>query len=201
MNNVIIGSGINSINDKTFYNCPNLSSITIPNNITSIGKSAFYGCNKLSGVEIPSSVTSIGASAFYGCDNMSLVIIGDGVTNIESKAFNNCTNLVDVYCKSMNAPNTASDAFDDSFSEKVTLHVPEGCVNSYKAVVPWSNSKNIIDINGDIPNPTGINFIDTESSNHSVFYYTIEGKRHIQPQRGINIIKMSDGTTKKVVFK
>ena len=31
--------------------------------------------------------------------------------------------------------------------------------------------------------------------------YTIDGKRINQLQRGLNIIKMNDGTTKKVVVK
>lgn len=31
-------------------------------------------------------------------------------------------------------------------------------------------------------------------------YYTIDGKRLTAPQRGINLVRMSDGTTRKVVY-
>ena len=31
--------------------------------------------------------------------------------------------------------------------------------------------------------------------------YTIDGKHISQPQRGLNIIKMNDGTTKKIIIK
>jgi hypothetical protein len=34
-----------------------------------------------------------------------------------------------------------------------------------------------------------------------VQYYSIDGKRIATPQRGLNIIKMSDGTTKKIIAK
>ena len=35
----------------------------------------------------------------------------------------------------------------------------------------------------------------------SQFYYTLDGKRSSKPQRGLNIVRISDGTTKKVVIK
>ena len=36
---------------------------------------------------------------------------------------------------------------------------------------------------------------------HEVARYTIDGKRISAPQKGINIIRMSDGSTRKVVVK
>jgi len=35
--------------------------------VTTIGMRAFYDCNNLTSVTIPNSVTSIGNDAFYGC--------------------------------------------------------------------------------------------------------------------------------------
>ena len=32
-------------------------------------------------------------------------------------------------------------------------------------------------------------------------YYTVDGRQLKQPQKGLNIIKSSDGTTRKVVIK
>ena len=33
-----------------------------------------------------------------------------------------------------------------------------------------------------------------------VGYYTIDGRRHSQPQSGVNIVKMSNGKAQKVLF-
>ena len=58
---------VTSIGNKTFYNCTNLASVTIPNTVTTIESWAFYGCSGLTSIEIPNSVESMGSSAFYGC--------------------------------------------------------------------------------------------------------------------------------------
>ncbi len=48
----------------------------------------------------------------------------------------------------------------------------------------------------------GIDEVETDSVNVvPVEYYTIDGRRYAQPQRGINLVKMSDGTVKKVIVK
>ena len=46
-------------------------------NVTSIGYQAFYECKNLTGITIPSSITSIGVEAFYNCYYLSSVNIND----------------------------------------------------------------------------------------------------------------------------
>ena len=82
------------IGDQAFYNCANLTSITLPNSITSIGIRAFNGCTNLTSVTIP-GVTSIGGNAFQGCTNLTSVTI-PGVTSIGGNAFNGCTELTSI---------------------------------------------------------------------------------------------------------
>lgn len=48
---------------------------------------------------------------------------------------------------------------------------------------------------------TGITGTQTSADVREVARYTIDGKRINQPQRGVNIVKYSDGTVKKVVVK
>lgn len=57
---------ITSIGDTAFYECNELSYITIPNSVTEIGHEAFAECYKLTSITIPNSVESIGFDAFYG---------------------------------------------------------------------------------------------------------------------------------------
>ena len=48
---------------------------------------------------------------------------------------------------------------------------------------------------------TGITDTQTSADVHEIARFTTDGKRINQPQRGINIVKYSDGTVKKVVVK
>ena len=51
-------------------------------------------------------------------------------------------------CLAENVPSTKNDAFEGSYIEYVTLHVPDGSVAVYKQAEPWKNFKNIVGLNG-----------------------------------------------------
>ena len=110
---------ITSIGTNTFYNCSELTSVTIPNNVTNIGggafdrcfglisvtignsvtnigMSAFNYCHSLTSVTIPNSVRSIGDYAFKLCGGLTEITIGNGVTSIEGHSFEYCSNLTKV---------------------------------------------------------------------------------------------------------
>ena len=93
---VFLGEGVTSIEDRAFYNCTSLTSVTIPSSVTSIGSSAFYNCTSLTSVTIPEGVTSIGSYAFEGCRGLTSVTIPEGVTSIGSSAFYNCRGMTSV---------------------------------------------------------------------------------------------------------
>ena len=107
--------------------------------VGSIGDYAFSGCSGLTSVTIGNSVTSIGEDAFIGCSRLTSVTIGNSVTSIGDDAFAYCTKLLSVYCYAENVPYTESDAFQASYPEKGTLHVPAASIESYKATEPWSD--------------------------------------------------------------
>ena len=169
LTSVTIPNSVTSIGEAAFSGCTSLTSVTIPTSVTSIGKSAFYWCTGLTSVIIPSSVTSIGIDAFCGCSGLISVAIPNSVTTIDDmafqscnglttvsfgsgiqyigyKAFAGCPELTDVRCYAENVPETQSDAFDGSYIEYATLHVPKGCLDAYKAVEPWKNFKEKVEM-------------------------------------------------------
>lgn len=56
-------------------------------------------------------------------------------------------------------------------------------------------------VNVTVTQATGITDTQTSADVREIARFTIDGKRINQPQRGINIVKYSDGTVKKVVVK
>ena len=71
--------------------------------------------------------------------------------SIGEEAFANCPDLLDVYCYAEKLPSTYSDAFDGSYPEYATLHVPDASIDSYKATAPWSSFGKIVGLSDEEP--------------------------------------------------
>ena len=134
-----IPESVSSIGNSAFRDCSSLKSITIPEGVTSIAYAAFWGCSSLTAINIPESVTSIGQDAFYNCSSLTAIVLPKSLKNINSEAFANCSELLDVYCYAEKVPSTYTNAFDGSYPEYITLHVPASALNAYKTTAPWSS--------------------------------------------------------------
>ena len=146
LSTITIPNSVTTIGKSAFLGCTGLTLVTIPNSVTSIGASAFDGCKALKSIDIPNSVKNIGRLAFAGCTGLITISIGSGISSIGSLAFKSCSELSDIYCYAENVPNTSNDAFNNSYIDYATLHVPEESVDAYKAAAPWSGFKNIVKI-------------------------------------------------------
>ena len=145
---VTIGKGVKHIGQYAFYGCSNLTTINISESVKSIAYNAFYRCSSLTTITIPenSQLTSIGSGAFYGCSSLTAIVLPKSLEHIYSEAFADCEKLLDVYCYAETVPQAHSDAFNDSYPESITLHVPATALNDYKSTAPWSSFGNIVEL-------------------------------------------------------
>ena len=195
--NTTIPNSVTSIGESAFYSCTGLTAITIPNNVTSIGRGAFIQCSNLAAIAIPDGVTSIGYAAFVDCWNLATIVLPKSVTTIDDYAFIRC-GLKDMYCYMEQLPVIGSDVFQDT-DYKAILHVPAGSLDAYCNADQWKKFKEIVALTDSDPGLTGISSPSVEQRGSEC--YDLSGRRTSKLQRGLNIVKMSDGTTKKVVIK
>ena len=91
-------------------------------------------------------MTSIGDLAFENCEVLTSVTIGSGVSEIGGYAFSLCPKLADVTCLAEKVPSTHAHAFNSSYPDKATLHVPAGAIEAYRVAEPWNRFMSILAI-------------------------------------------------------
>ena len=116
LSSVTIPNTVTSIGDNAFQDCTRLATVIVSNNMMSIGNKAFMNCYNLSSVTIPNSVFFIGDYAFYRCLSLISVTIPSGVTEIGFEIFYGCSNLT-----SVNIPNGVTSIGGSAFSNCSSL--------------------------------------------------------------------------------
>ena len=195
LTSVTIPSSVTSIGSVAFGNCSGLTSVTIPSSVTSIGSSAFSGCSGLTSVTIPSSVTSIGWSAFSGCSGLTSVTIPSSVTSIGDSAFEGCSGLTSVYVSWESPLSINASIFENVNTKSCILYVPKRTYDDY-----WLSNWGVFD-NIEEYDVTGIDNVTTSSDVKEISRYSVNGQRLKVPTKGLNIVKYSDGSVKKVVVQ
>ena len=178
-----------------FYRNTSLQSVVITDRETEISENEFYGCTNLKNVTIGEGVTTIGKWAFSGCSSLASFAFGSSVKTIGQEAFSDCTAMTHLVSKATTPPTCGTQALDDINKWNCTLSVPEGCNSVYQQANQW---KDFFFIDNDI---SGINSLAINKNLSVKSRYTLNGQQVSKPQRGLNIVRMSDGTTKKVVVK
>ena len=189
-----ISSSVTKIGKRAFEGCTGLTSVTIPSSVTIIDQFAFYGCSGLTSVNIPSSVTKIGYQAFRGCSGLTSVTIPSSVKYLGGDVFDYCSRLTSVYV-SWQSPISGAGFYRIDKS-KCILYVPQGTYQNYLLADEWGDFENIVEYD-----PTGINSVTNSTETKEVSRYSMDGQLLSAPTKGVNIVKYSDGSVKKVTVK
>ena len=195
LTSLTLPAGITSIGDDTFYGCSGLTSLTLPAGITSIGEYAFSGCSGLTSLNLPAGITSIDKYAFSGCSRLTSLTLPAGITSIGEFAFSYCSGLTSIYVYAEKVPRIGRYAFEGCASRKCTLYVPKGTYDNYR-LSEFGYFENIVEFDA-----TGIDKTTTSTDVEEVSRYSLNGQRLAVPVKGLNIVKYSDGTVRKVVVK
>ena len=210
LTSLTIPKSLTSIGPGAFDGCSGLTSIIVEtgnvkydsrNNcnalIETTSNELILGCKN---TVIPNTVTSIGAGAFGECSGLTSITIPNSVTSIGNYAFQNCTGLKEVISEVKN-PEAVSIGYDafTSTSSDIVLFVPSGTLSAYKSSSQWT--KWFKDIRELQSGETGIENVANPSVREENDFYTIGGVKLGHSNRGLRIVRMRDGTMKKVIVK
>ena len=203
-------AGITEIGDYAFEGCSGLKEVRfcINDNLdTYLTKGHPYigvGCGikyyinnkENTSIEIPSNVTILGKCVFQGCSGLTILTLPAGITEIGSWAFQGCSGLTSIYVYAEKVPKTGGDVFVGCDAKKCTLYVPMGTRDDYWVSDFGDYFENIVEFE-----PTGIDKTTTSTDVEEVARYSVNGQRLSAPTKGLNIVKYSDGSLKKVAVR
>ena len=149
---VTLPEGLESIGDRTFSQCENLTTMHFPESLKSIGYCAFKSCHGLQSVVFEGNVDTLGEQAFASCSNLTNIIIKGEMGELKKRQFTGLQQIRNVYCYSTKPPEANDETFEYSPIESAMLHVPEVAIETYRESPGWKAFGNIVKIEG---NPNG----------------------------------------------
>ncbi len=180
---------------KYYHNGQELTKLEIPSGVDKIGSYSFYKGVNLTSLTLPSSVTTIGYSAFRGCSGLTSLTLPSSVTSIGDSAFEGCSGLTSIYVSWESPLPINASIFEYANTKKCILYVPKGTYDDYW-LSNWGIFENIVEYDA-----TGIDHITTSGEAKEISRYAADGQRLEVPAKGLNIVKYSDGSVKKVVVQ
>ena len=202
-------ASITTIDKYAFCNCSGLTSLNLSSNITEISPDAFSYCSGLKEVRFcinddletyltkghPYIKVDCGINYYLNGKEVTSIVIPSSVTSLGNYAFQKCSTLQSVYV-SWPTPISAGNAFYEVNRKNCTLYVPQGTEQDYFLADVWGDFGNIVEFD-----PTGIDKTTTSTDVKEVSRYSANGQRLVGPTKGLNIVKYSDGSVKKVAVE
>lgn len=195
---VTLSDAITEIPEEAFAYCGYLHEIKLPAELKRIGYRAFCGSpyiGSFGGLKIPSKVTEIAPEAFYkSFQDIEVLELPASLKTVGDYAFAECSAKV-IYAY-MSEPFPLKDAdFNGLPRSECKLYVPKGCAKKYRQAEVWKEF-DIEEMDG-----TGIEGVTNDSTVTEVSRYNANGNMLTAPAKGLNIVRYSDGTVKKVMVE
>ena len=186
LTSIELPGGVEKIDEYTFYGCKGLKSVSLGNGVKTILKNSFDLCSSLESISFPASVESIGLSAFYRSGLKSIYVAGKPVCEER-----NSSSGIRVTPFSSKGGTSEFDLFSTC-----TLFVPKGKIDEYKALDIWKEFTKMEEYDP----ASGIKSSASARAGESA-RFTLNGQQIRTAKKGINIIRMSDGSVRKEVVK
>ena len=219
LTSVTLPPNLRGMGGRNFNNCRSLTNLDLPSSLTFIEESAFNNCRSLTNLNLPSSLTFIGVSAFSDCKGLTSLTLSPNIIVVGQEAFGHCSNLstltipqgltsiarlnqyhifsgsrLESVYVAWQTPVPAGFFFDDFDISKCTLYVPLGTKQAYSGTEVWREFGEIKEYD-----VSGVGKVDNHSEAKEVSRYSLDGQRLSAPVKGLNIVRYSDGSIKKVV--
>ena len=210
LTSLTLTSGITKIGDGTFVGCSGLKEVRfcINDNLdtyltkghpyigVNCGIKYYINDKEITSIEIPSNVTTLGNYVFEGCSGLTSLTLPAGITEIGDGAFSYCSGLTSIYVYAEIVPKIGRVEFTGVDAKKCTLYVPMGTYSDYWLSDFGDYFENIVEFEA-----TGIDKTTTSTDVEEVARYSVNGQRLSAPTKGLNIVKYSDGSVKKVAVR
>ncbi|MCM1302449.1 MAG: leucine-rich repeat domain-containing protein [Alistipes senegalensis] len=155
LTSVTIPDSVTSIGHSVFGDCSSLTAFygkfaSSDNRCLIDGTRLFaFAPAGLTSYTVPDGVTYIGEHVFSSCSDLTNLTIPDSVITIKIYTFSKCNSLTNIYCKAQTPPNIPIIPEMESYTlvaASVSLYVPIGCADAYRAAKIWKNFSNIIEM-------------------------------------------------------
>lgn len=178
LKSVKLGKSVKTLDDLCFNNCLKLQSVELNEGLDSIGDRAFCWTSDLKTIKLPSTLTKMGPGIFINSGVETVYAMMPTPTPIAENTFATVANKV----TTSNCPN-------------MTLHVPSGTLDAYKSAPVWGTFGTILD------DANSVSEIDVDDADSILNIYDMQGKEQRELTPGINIVRYSNGTVRKVIVK
>ena len=211
LTSLTLSAGITSIGDGAFWGCSGLKEVRFCINdnldtyltkghpcidVVDCGIRYYINDKEITSIEIPSNVTTLGDYVFQGCRGLTSLTLPARITYIGTYAFEGCSGLTSIYVYAEKVPKIGGAVFKGVDAKECTLYVPMGTSSDYRLSGFGDYFENIVEFDA-----TGIDKTTTSTDVEEVARYSVNGQRLSAPTKGLNIVKYSDGSVKKVAVQ